>query len=144
MLVSLKDIVGCEDYYIDDQTFQIVSFKQKKYTEGKILRPHILKDGYIIYYFSVNGKVKHILLHHIIVKLFINPDFDPTKSEVDHKDHNRTNNSIENLRWATQAENCCYRDENWNKISENVALMIKKYGYDGFNNIMQSILKVAE
>ena len=40
MLVSLKDITNCEDYYIDDQTFQIVSFKQKKYENGKILKPH--------------------------------------------------------------------------------------------------------
>ena len=35
MLVSLKEITNCEDYYIDDQTFQIVSFKQKKYENGK-------------------------------------------------------------------------------------------------------------
>ena len=38
MLVSLRDITNCEDYYIDDTTFQIISFKQKKYTEGRILR----------------------------------------------------------------------------------------------------------
>lgn len=105
MLVSLKDIVGCEDYYIDDQNFQIVSFKYKKYTEGKILKPEIKKDGYIRYNFFVNGKVKRIFLHHIIVKLFINPDFDSNKSEVDHKNHNRQDNSIENLAIVSRSEN---------------------------------------
>ena len=105
MLVSLKDIVGCEDYYIDDTTFQIVSFKQKKYTEGKILKPHIDKDGYIKYIFCVNGKQKNMFLHHIIVKMFINPDYDSKKFEVDHKDHNRTNNSIDNLCIVTRSEN---------------------------------------
>ena len=104
MLVSLKDIV-CDDYYIDDTTFQIVSFKQKKYEQGRILTPHIRKDGYIDYIFFVNGKCKRILLHHIIVKMFINPDYDSKKFEVDHKDHNRTNNSIDNLCIVTRSEN---------------------------------------
>ena len=62
MLVSLKDITNCEDYYIDDKTFQIVSFKNKKYTEGKILKPNIRKDGYIQYTFSVNGKKKTYII----------------------------------------------------------------------------------
>lgn len=105
MLVSLKDIVGTDDYYIDDQTFQIISFKQKKYTEGKILKPKIGRDCYIRYVFSVNGKQKLIFLHHIIVKLFIDRNFDSKKSEVDHKDHNRTNNNIDNLCVVSHIEN---------------------------------------
>ena len=105
MLVSLKDITNSEDYYIDDTTFQIVSFKNKKYTEGKILKPNIRKDGYIQYQFSINGKVKRILLHHIIVKMFIDKNFDSSKNDIDHKDHNRTNNSIENLYVVNRIEN---------------------------------------
>ena len=106
MLISLKDITKCEDYYIDDQTFQIVSFKQKKYTEDKILKPSIRTDGYLYYRFYVNGKYKNICIHHIIVKLFIDPTFDSSKNVIDHKDHNRTNNSIDNLCIVSQSENC--------------------------------------
>lgn len=104
MLVSLKDITNCEDYYIDDKTFQIVSFKNKKYTEGKILKPDI-RNGYIYYDFYVNGKRKHIYLHHIIVKLFIDKNFDSSKFEVDHKNHNRQDNSIDNLCVVSHSEN---------------------------------------
>lgn len=118
-LISLKDIVGSDDYYIDDTTFQIVSFKQKKYTEGKILTPEINKDGYIRYRFNVNGKQKHILLHHIIVKLFINPNFDSNIEEIDHKDRNPKNNSIENLAIVSRIEN------NRNRSSMNG----KKFNY---------------
>ena len=113
MLVSLKDITNCEDYYIDDQTFQIVSFKQKKYTEGKILTPNIRKDGYIHYQFCINGKYKYILLHHIIVKMFIDKNFDSTKFEVDHKNRNKKDNSIENLAIVSHSEN------NRNRSSQN-------------------------
>ena len=104
MLVSLKDIVGTEDYYIDNTTFQIVSFKQKKYEQGRIITPNINK-GYIDYRFNVNGKRKHIYLHHIIVKLFIDPNFDSNKFEIDHKNHNRQDNSIDNLCIVSRSEN---------------------------------------
>ena len=105
MLVSLKVFTNCEDYYIDDQTFQIVSFKQKKYTEGRILTPYINRKGYIDYRFNVNGKQKHMLLHHIIVKLFIDKKFDSNKFEVDHINRNKQDNSIENLKIVSHSEN---------------------------------------
>lgn len=119
MLVSLKYIVGCEDYYIDDTTFQVVSFKQKKYTEGRILKPKIDRHGYIQYQFRVNGKQKCIFLHHIIVKLFINPNFDSSKFDVDHKDHNRTNNSIDNLSVVSRIENNRNKSKSWNGVEFN-------------------------
>lgn len=104
MLVSLKDITNCEDYYIDDENFQIVSFKQKKYEQGRILKPDN-RNGYIYYDFYVNGKRKHIYLHHILVKMFINPDFDSTKNNIDHLNHNRQDNSIDNLSIVSRSEN---------------------------------------
>lgn len=119
MLVSLKDIVGTEDYYIDNETFQIVSFKQKKYTEGKILKPQIDKDGYVYYHFFVNGKAKNIFLHKIIVKLFIDPNFDSSKNDIDHKDHNRRNNNIDNLCVVSKIENSRNVSKSWNGVEFN-------------------------
>lgn len=104
-LLSIEHIVGCEGYYIDDDTLQIYSFKQKKYTNGKLLKPNINNIGYIYYHFFVNGKVKNILYHYIIVKMFINPNYDSTIEEIDHRDHNRANNSIENLAVVSRSEN---------------------------------------
>ena len=105
-LLSIEHIVGDKGYYIDDDTLQIYSFKQKKYTEGKLLKPHInKKDGYLRYSFFVNGKYKRIYYHTIIVKMYIKPDYDSTKEQIDHMDHNRTNNSIENLAVVTHLEN---------------------------------------
>ena len=117
MLVSLKEITNCEDYYIDDTTFQIVSFKQKKYTEGKILTPNIKKDGYIDYRFCINGKQKHIYLHHIIVKLFIDKNFDSRKFEVDHKNRNKQDNSIENLAIVSHSENQRNKSSNYKEFN---------------------------
>lgn len=104
-LLSLKDITNCDDYYIDDETLQIWSFKQKKYENGKLMKPRVRKDGYIEYHFCVNGKQKTIYYHKIIVKMFIKKDFDSNIEEVDHLNHNRQDNSIENLKVVSRSEN---------------------------------------
>ena len=60
VLISLKDITNCNDYYIDDETLQIYSFKYKKYTEGKLLKPSINRDGYIFYIYS--HKINYLMI----------------------------------------------------------------------------------
>ncbi len=102
-LLSLKDIVGCDDYYIDDKTLQIWSFKKNK--NGKLMKGKYDKGGYIQYNFCVNGKHKYIFYHKIIVKMFIKPDFDSKKEEIDHKNHDKNDNSIDNLCVVSRSEN---------------------------------------
>ncbi|EGB03757.1 hypothetical protein AURANDRAFT_33571 [Aureococcus anophagefferens] len=61
------------------------------------------KDGYLRMDMSVSGKSKKKLIHRLVALAFIdNPE---NKPFVDHIDHDRTNNNISNLRWATQKEN---------------------------------------
>lgn len=108
-LLSLEKIVGCEGYYIDDKTLQIWSFRNscgQLDNEPHLLKGHYNKDGYINYNFRVNGKLKNILHHTIIVKMFIKTDYDYKKEQIDHLDHNRSNNSIDNLAVVSASENC--------------------------------------
>lgn len=47
---------------------------------------------------------KHIKVHRLVAMAYIdNPD---GKGEIDHKDGNKLNNCVDNLRWATRSENC--------------------------------------
>ena len=112
-LLSLEHIVGTNGYYIDDETLQIYSFKQD-YKNGKLMKGSYIKNGYIHYCFFVNGKCKYILYHVIIVKMFINPNYDSTKYDIDHKDHNRTNNNIENLAVVSRSKNNRNTSKSWN------------------------------
>ncbi|BCG45141.1 HNH endonuclease [Escherichia phage O18-011] len=58
----------------------------------------------------INGKGKWFALHRIIAECFIpNPDCLP---DINHKDGNRLNNSVENLEWCSHIQNIRHAQEN--------------------------------
>lgn len=67
----------------------------KKPTENKA-------NGYLTLDLYVGNKRTKIPVHRVVAEAFIpNPDNKPT---VDHKDGNRKNNAVSNLRWASYSE----------------------------------------
>ena len=69
-------------------------------------RGHILKtwlDGGRHYYQIRFGRGKNYSVHRLIALTFI-PEVDG-KPYVDHINQNKTDNRVENLRWATMSEN---------------------------------------
>lgn len=67
------------------------------------MSPVLNHKGYYTISFRVNGKDKRFLLHRLIATAFIPNPYN--KPQIDHIDTNKSNNSIENLRWTTQLEN---------------------------------------
>lgn len=71
---------------------------------GKIKKPTINKsNGYLCVDLYMNNKRTKECIHRLVAEAFI-PNIE-NKLTVDHIDGDRTNNSIENLRWATYSEN---------------------------------------
>lgn len=72
---------------------------------GRILRPRVTKLGYLNISLSNGAKydMTTFRLHRLVAKAFIpNPNNLP---EVHHIDHNKLNNSVDNLKWVTSKEN---------------------------------------
>ena len=97
MINNEKEIKSFENYIISHSGI----VKNKKNLNTK--KPYINKDnGYLYVDLWKNNKSYKRPIHRLIAENFIpNPDNKPT---VDHKDGNRLNNSISNLRWATYSE----------------------------------------
>ena len=65
--------------------------------------PKIMQNGYVVTY--VGGSNPHWMLLHRLVMLTWKPTPEAEDLTVDHLDHNKRNNSVDNLEWVTRAEN---------------------------------------
>lgn len=80
---------------------------RKYHIKGHVLKQQTNKNGYMYVQFSMNGKHFSRLVHRVIAITFLpNPNNLP---EVNHKDNNRTNNSVDNLEWCTRQYNQDYK-----------------------------------
>ncbi len=70
---------------------------------GNILKPGKNTEGYLLVILCKNGEKKTCKIHRLVAQAFIpNPE---NKKCVDHINRDKTNNHIDNLRWATHSEN---------------------------------------
>jgi len=110
-----KDINGFEGYYQVSNLGNIKSLQRKdicgRAIHEKILKQQLDKDGYPRITLRLNGKrfnSKHI--HRLVAEAFI--ENNDSTLQVNHKDLNKLNNSIENLEWVTGKENMQHAYDN--------------------------------
>ena len=94
-----KDIPHYEGRYQASTLGNIRSIKRTKLTKG-----YISNGGYrMTCMTNAFGKVKYELWHRLIALTFI-PQIEG-KTDVNHKDGNKLNNSVDNLEWVSRKEN---------------------------------------
>lgn len=74
-----------------------------RFSAGQIRRPLIASSGYRTAVLRKNGKQVIRYIHRLVLETFIGPC--PKGMECLHKDGNRANNKLNNLRWGTRSEN---------------------------------------
>jgi len=101
-----KPVPGYEDkYYLDPDNMRVVNTKT-----GRPLKTQYNRDGYAEVQLWRNNKGAHKSLHVLFAQAYIpNPDNLP---EVNHKDVNPSNYSLDNLEWCTHKYNQNYGDTN--------------------------------
>ncbi len=70
---------------------------------SRIRKSSINKEGYNRIGLSKDNKLKFYLVHRLVGFAFLEKKEEDV--EVDHIDHNKENNMIDNLRWATRSIN---------------------------------------
>jgi hypothetical protein len=107
---GLKEIEGFEGYYAhpDGNVYSDkISNRWNHKGELHLLKPSKNKSGYLYYglFYDAGSKKKRAWprAHKLIYETFIGKI--PEGLEVDHKDDNRHNNSVDNLQLLTHSQN---------------------------------------
>lgn len=122
----MRDIKDYEGLYGITSCGKVWSYRSKKF-----LKPSKDKYGYLYVILCVNCERKKYLIHRLVAMAYIpNPNSLPT---VNHKDENKTNNSINNLEWMSNRDNviysqgkrilCIEQNETYNSISDIARLL---------------------
>lgn len=106
----IVEIKGIEDYYISDEGniySTKIAYRYNPKGEMRLVIPknHISGYQYVGLFVGKGSKKKRLWfrLHRLVIENFIGDI--PDGMEVDHKDGNRTNNKLSNLRIVTRSEN---------------------------------------
>lgn len=98
-----KDIKNYEGLYQVSNFGRVKSLRKIRgiqIQKEKILTSQLVKGGYYRVNLCKNGKCKCYLVHRLVAEAFI-----PEHFTVNHKDGDKSNNTVDNLEWVTQKEN---------------------------------------
>jgi hypothetical protein len=139
---ELFDLISYEGLYKITKGGDLFSCKKNKF-----MNYTIDKDGYSVLEIRKDGKAKKCSKHRLLGLQFIYNDDPINKIHIDHIDRNKSNNSLDNLRWVTPSQNQKNRDRfgivreqkmidkrNPNKIIERIFYVANVTYYDENGN----------
>lgn len=98
---------------------RVKSLNYHRSGKTKLLIPLKRNNGYLFVNIRKKWKIKLVSIHRLVCEAFLpNPENLP---QVNHKDEDKTNNSVENLEWCTQKYN-----NNYGSHNERVAKALSK------------------
>ena len=103
MVEVWKAVDGTNGMYEVSNTGKLRSLNYKKTGKVKELRPAPDPKGYMKTMLPFDGRWKTVKIHRLVATAFI-PNVDGLP-QVNHKDGNKANNSVDNLEWSTQIDN---------------------------------------
>ena len=119
--VSNEGRVKSLDKYVDNR------WGTKQFVKGKVLT-NVKTQGYLYIGLNKNGKYKRYRIHRLVAEAFIpNPN---NFLEVNHKDENPDNNTVENLEWCDHSYNINYGTRN-KRVGKHFEKNVYQYSIDG-------------
>ena len=101
-----RDIAGYEGMY---QVSDLGRVRSLKYGKVRVLKPNKNKYGYLVVGLSKENKRKTVKVHRLVASAFI-PNDDDSKTQINHRNEDKTENKVSNLEWCTAQYNLTYND----------------------------------
>ncbi len=101
-----RDIFGYDGAY---QVSDLGRVRSKKYGYWRVMRPAKNHKGYLQIGLRQNGNVKEYKVHRLVANAFI-PNSDDTKTQINHRNEDKSDNKVSNLEWCSAQYNVTYND----------------------------------
>ncbi|MFY3311567.1 MULTISPECIES: NUMOD4 motif-containing HNH endonuclease [Achromobacter] len=103
-----RPVARYEGRYEVSDLGRVRSLSEYRTTSGGVLKPWVQNRGYqYVSLRSPGGVKKTFAVHRLVLEAFVGPC--PNGCQCAHGDGDPTNNRVENLRWASAAENIADR-----------------------------------
>lgn len=140
-----REIDGFPNYMVSN-TGEIKSLNYNKTGKEKVLIPHKLSNGYLgINLYDNDKKSCYLLIHRLVAQAFLpNPN---GCRIINHKDENRSNNSVNNLEWCSYKYNLNYDNRNSklsNSLTNNPFFSIPVLQYSKTRKFLKEFPSIAE
>ena len=140
-----REIDGFPNYMVSN-TGEIKSLNYNKTGKEKVLIPHKLSNGYLgINLYDNDKKSCYLLIHRLVAQAFLpNPN---GCRIINHKDENRSNNSVNNLEWCSHKYNLNYGNRNSklsNSLTNNPFFSIPVLQYSKTREFLKEFPSIAE
>jgi hypothetical protein len=116
-------------------------------TTGAMKKPTVRSDGYCVVGLWDNGISEVCYIHRLVCEAFYGYS---DKPQVNHKDGNKTNNTLENLEWNTSSENIQHAHNTIprKKAVQSSAVAIRQLNLDGtlygeYNSIREATISTG-
>ena len=135
-----RQINGFESYEVSD----LGNVRSKDFTfvrsngrvlnrKGKILKQTVWRDGYFVVCLQLHGKRVVKKVHRLVYDAFVG--ITNNANVIDHIDHNKTNNRLDNLQLVTNRFNLS--KDSWRTKKENLPVGV--YRQNGRNSFVANI-----
>ena len=107
---KIKSRFGEFSNYKINRKGEILCWNYRRSNITGIIKPYMHTDGYLqVKLVDDNGISHSIKVHTLVADTFIPNPNDYT--DINHKDEDKTNNSVENLEWCTRGYNNTYNNK---------------------------------
>ena len=107
---KIKSRFGEFSNYKINRKGEILCWNYRRSDITGIIKPYMHTDGYLqVKLVDDNGTSHSIKVHTLVADTFIPNPNDYT--DINHKDEDKTNNSVENLEWCTRGYNNTYNNK---------------------------------